>query len=60
MPVKSCPICGKQPTDIFTPFCSRRCSDIDLLRWFNGGYSAPALEQDELPDELDVHDDTQH
>ena len=40
-PVKGCPICGK-PRDLkYTPFCSRRCADIDLGRWLKGGYVIP-------------------
>lgn len=26
------------------PFCSRRCADIDLGRWFQGRYAIPAVE----------------
>jgi endogenous inhibitor of DNA gyrase (YacG/DUF329 family) len=37
-----CPICLK-PTEIkFRPFCSKRCADIDLGKWFSGGYAIPA------------------
>jgi endogenous inhibitor of DNA gyrase (YacG/DUF329 family) len=33
----------------FRPFCSARCSDVDLGRWFSEGYATPAgpPEQDE-------------
>jgi endogenous inhibitor of DNA gyrase (YacG/DUF329 family) len=31
-----CPICGKATDVAFKPFCSRRCSDIDLNRWLTG------------------------
>lgn len=34
-----CPICTA-PTEVaFRPFCSRRCSDVDLSRWLRGGYA---------------------
>jgi uncharacterized protein len=33
-----CPICCAPPTDRFRPFCSRRCADIDLGRWFGESY----------------------
>ena len=34
----SCPIC-KSPTEPeHSPFCSERCKDIDLSKWFIGGY----------------------
>jgi len=38
-----CPIC-KTLTDNekYRPFCSKRCADVDLGRWFNGEYSIPA------------------
>ena len=36
-----CPICGKPAGEDFKPFCSRRCADIDLGRWFKGGYAIP-------------------
>jgi len=37
----NCPIC-KKPTDTqYRPFCSRRCADVDLGRWFNESYTIP-------------------
>lgn len=33
-----CPICGKPVVARWRPFCSRRCGDIDLFRWFGGNY----------------------
>ncbi|MFO0388384.1 MAG: DNA gyrase inhibitor YacG [Alphaproteobacteria bacterium] len=49
----SCPICGKEPQKPYTPFCCKRCADIDLGRWFTGSYSVPVVEMDDLPvDEL--------
>ena len=43
-----CPICGKETDDEkYRPFCSKRCADIDLGRWFNGSYAVPATELDE-------------
>ncbi|MFT8805512.1 MAG: DNA gyrase inhibitor YacG [Acetobacter aceti] len=37
-----CPICKKPSTPEFRPFCSRRCADIDLGRWFSEDYRVPA------------------
>jgi endogenous inhibitor of DNA gyrase (YacG/DUF329 family) len=34
----ACPICGHPADPKFRPFCSRRCSDVDLSRWLNGVY----------------------
>ena len=37
-----CAICGKpRETDAYRPFCSRRCSDLDLQRWITGAYVVP-------------------
>ena len=45
-----CPICEKSPADArLRPFCSRRCADVDLQRWFSGRYVIPATEA-ETPD----------
>jgi uncharacterized protein len=48
---KDCPICGKPATGEAAPFCSKRCADVDLGRWFTGSYSVPVVEHDDLPDE---------
>jgi endogenous inhibitor of DNA gyrase (YacG/DUF329 family) len=42
-----CPICGKLPIQKFRPFCSKRCADVDLNRWFKGVYTVPVTENDE-------------
>ena len=41
MSTKPCPICRKPRTDEFAPFCSSRCRDRDLARWFNDDYAVP-------------------
>jgi uncharacterized protein len=46
----TCPIC-KRPSDArFRPFCSKRCADVDLQRWFTGGYAIPGAPIDEEED----------
>lgn len=36
---KFCLICDKKEAAAdYKPFCSKRCSDIDLGRWLNGAY----------------------
>ena len=47
----NCPTCGapaappaKTGEKSPRPFCSRRCADIDLGRWFQGRYAIPAVE----------------
>jgi endogenous inhibitor of DNA gyrase (YacG/DUF329 family) len=42
-----CPICRKPAQPDYRPFCSKRCADIDLQRWFTGGYAIPAEEVEE-------------
>lgn len=37
-----CPICGKPSVPERQPFCSRRCAEIDLGRWFGERYRIPA------------------
>ena len=34
-----CPICKAPTVQEFRPFCSRRCSDVDLSRWLGGSYA---------------------
>ena len=41
-----CPVC-KAPNDpALRPFCSRRCADLDLLRWLRGAYAIPGHDGD--------------
>ena len=47
----ACPICGEPaapPAETGgrspRPFCSRRCANIDLGRWFQERYAIPAVE----------------
>ncbi|MDB5447799.1 MAG: hypothetical protein JWQ97_3116 [Phenylobacterium sp.] len=46
-----CPICGRPTDPAARPFCSKRCADLDLLRWLTGRYVAPGREDDERPSE---------
>ncbi|MGH6978341.1 MAG: DNA gyrase inhibitor YacG [Brevundimonas sp.] len=44
---RACPICRKAEADPkYRPFCSRRCSDVDLQRWFSGSYAIPGEPDD--------------
>ena len=47
-----CPTCGSRPIQAFRPFCSKRCADLDLARWFNEDYRIPEEQA------ADQHDDT--
>ena len=44
---KVCPICGKPAAERTKPFCSKRCADVDLHRWFSGSYAIPVTEDEE-------------
>lgn len=46
-PKGKCVICGKLKDERYRPFCSKRCADVDLNRWFSGGYAIPAEEGSE-------------
>ena len=46
-----CPTCRSFSVKSSYPFCSQRCSSIDLGRWFDGKYSIPSVED---PDGLDI------
>ena len=51
-PVRPCPICGKPAVMGYRPFCSQRCTMVDLGRWFGGTYRVPTGEKpdDTAPD----------
>jgi endogenous inhibitor of DNA gyrase (YacG/DUF329 family) len=41
---RRCPVCGKRPIPQHRPFCSDRCANIDLGRWFKGAYRVETEE----------------
>lgn len=49
MNVRTCAICSKPMTEEYRPFCSRRCADVDLQRWFTGAYAVPSSEDENGP-----------
>jgi len=52
-----CPICKKPTVAELRPFCSKRCADVDLQRWFTGRYAIPASATDEDEAETASRDD---
>jgi hypothetical protein len=44
-----CPICSRPQDAKFRPFCSKRCADVDLAKWFGGRYAIPAVENEDSP-----------
>lgn len=49
----SCPLCGETTDQAYRPFCSKRCADLDLSKWLNGGYSVPSEDQEDLENALE-------
>jgi endogenous inhibitor of DNA gyrase (YacG/DUF329 family) len=49
----TCPLCRKAAQAPYTPFCSKRCADLDLGRWLKGDYAVPVVEDDDLSEEED-------
>jgi endogenous inhibitor of DNA gyrase (YacG/DUF329 family) len=45
-PPKPCPVCRKPADPATLPFCSKRCRDVDLNRWFSGNYVIPGRPTD--------------
>ena len=54
---RPCPICRKPADPRYRPFCSKRCADVDLGRWFGERYRIPAATPDEDVDEADPDPD---
>ncbi|TLU73541.1 DNA gyrase inhibitor YacG [Lichenicoccus roseus] len=55
----ACPICGRPTSASTRPFCSRRCAEVDLGRWFSGTYRVPSTRlepEDEDEDRLPAED----
>ncbi len=47
MSTQKCPICDKPLVADYRPFCSRRCSDVDLQRWLSARHAMPDADYDE-------------
>lgn len=52
---KKCPVCNKQSSKEYSPFCSKKCADIDLGRWLKGNY---VIHTDEKPKNDDYENQT--
>jgi endogenous inhibitor of DNA gyrase (YacG/DUF329 family) len=48
---RKCPICGKPTNPDHSPFCSRRCAQVDLNRWLSGSYVIPGRPIEDEPKE---------
>ena len=47
---KRCPICKAEAAALYMPFCSKRCADIDLGKWFTNSYAIPGAIADDEAD----------
>ncbi|SEC39856.1 hypothetical protein SAMN05519104_1305 [Rhizobiales bacterium GAS188] len=56
---KACPICGKPAIERYLPFCSARCTNVDLGRWLKGSYAIPAEPLDDPEQDHTAHDDAE-
>lgn len=58
MSTRPCPICKKPRAEAFAPFCSQRCKDRDLAKWFGDGYAVPGpkVDRHDLPGESGDHE----
>ncbi len=45
-PIRRCPICRKPRAAEYSPFCSSRCRDRDLVNWLEEGYTLPGPVHD--------------
>lgn len=50
----SCPICSGDTDKKYRPFCSRRCADIDLAKWFSGSYAVPSEDPEDIEKVIDA------
>ncbi len=45
--LKRCPICRSEAQAPYLPFCSKRCADVDLGKWFTNAYAIPGTAHDD-------------
>ena len=41
-------MCDAETVARYRPFCSRRCADRDLAKWFNGSYATPSRDPEDI------------
>ncbi len=66
--MKLCPVCKREVAIECAPFCSVRCKEVDLGRWFTGAYVVAGKDGDVFASEegealllqaLDLDEDNQ-
>ena len=50
----TCPICKKPTAPRYRPFCSRRCADIDLGKWFGENYTVPGEHPEDASEDAET------
>ncbi|MDT8328575.1 MAG: DNA gyrase inhibitor YacG [Roseovarius sp.] len=50
----ACPICKKPTEPKYRPFCSRRCADVDLGKWFSGDYAVPSTDPEDIEEAIEA------
>ena len=43
LPIKKrikCPLCKKNAIEPYIPFCSKKCSSLDLMKWLSDEYQS--------------------
>ena len=58
----ACPLCEQPAKAPHTPFCSRRCAQLDLGKWLTGCYAIPcheAMEDSDVETLLAAHESQQ-
>lgn len=50
----TCPICKKPADARYRPFCSKRCADVDLGKWFSGNYAVPSTDPEDIEAALEA------
>ncbi|MGB1234516.1 MAG: DNA gyrase inhibitor YacG [Planktomarina sp.] len=49
----ACPQCGDETVEKYRPFCSKRCADVDLGKWFDGTYTMASDEEADVDKDSD-------
>ncbi|KNX42016.1 zinc-binding protein [Roseovarius tolerans] len=52
----TCPICRKPADTRYRPFCSKRCADVDLGKWFSGDYAVPSADPEDVEAAIEAVD----
>ena len=54
----TCPMCSGETDEKYKPFCSRRCADVDLAKWFSGAYAAPSHDPEDVEKAIDAFENS--